>query len=438
MPTLRFAIAIALGAVWWVLGWTPLAWAHNAFVVSLAVWEWVVAWRLRRRLRAGREVASALEIAAPAPVVVSVVNPSSLPAFVMVKDEPPLEFRWEGERRHPHQLRPLFASLVPAQSQVSFSYTVTPLRRGEFAFGIVYGQVSTPLRLVWLPVHWELPQKVQVLPNLSAARKYALLMRKLQMREMGLRRSPLPGAGTEFAALRYYLPDDDPRWIDWNATARRGRLVSKEFALERGQNIIAVVDAGRVMATPLNGLTKLDYAVNAAAFILYLAHLLNDRIGLMVFARQILHWLPPRRGVKQWDAILQALRKVEPQLLEADYAHAFAQLLRSLPRRSLLVLFTDLIDPDTSEALIQHARLLAEKHLVLVVAMSDYELRLLLAHPTHDPPDLYRRAAAVAVLTDRLSAIGQLRESGVSVLDTAPEKMFKELFEHYLLAKQWL
>ncbi len=438
MPTVRFALALTLGAVWWALGWTLFAWAYNAFVLGAALWELFAAWRLRRFLQGERKVNSVLEIDAPAAVTISVVNPTLFPAFVALKDEPPLDFRWEGGVRHPNQLRPLFAAFVPARSQADLTYTVTPMRRGEFSFGTLYGQVSTPLRLVWLPIKWSLPQTVRVLPNLSMARRFALLMRKIQLREMGLRRVPFHGAGTEFASLRDYLPDDDPRWIDWNATARRGRLVSKEFELERGQNIVAVVDAGRVMATRLNGLTKLDHAVNAAAFVLYLAHLLDDRIGLMVFARQILHWLPPRKGVKQWDAILQALRQVEPQLVEAEYAAAFTRLLQSLPRRSLLVLFTDLIDPDTSDALIRHARLLAEKHLVLVVAVSDYELRLLLEQPVKDAPDLYRQAAAVAVLTDRLKAVGQLRESGVAVLDAAPEHLFSELFTHYLLAKRRL
>jgi len=234
------------------------------------------------------------------------------------------------------------------------------------------------------------------------------------------------------------LPDDDPRWIDWNATARRGRLVSKEFELERGQNIVAILDAGRVMATRLDGLTKLDHAVNAAAFVLFIAHNLEDRVGLMIFSDRIQRWLPPSKGVRQWESILEALRQVEPQLVEANYASAFAHLLQNLPRRSLLLIFTDLIDPDTSEALITHAKLLAEKHLVIVVALSDYELRSLLAEPIDETSDLYRQAAAVAVLNDRLRAVAQLRESGVNVLDTSPEALFNALLEHYLLAKRRL
>jgi len=291
---------------------------------------------------------------------------------------------------------------------------------------------------VWLPVCYPLPQTVRVLPNLAQARKYALLMRKVRMREMGFRPIPLKGAGTEFSSLRDYLPDDDPRWIDWNATARRGRLVSKEFELERGQNIVAVLDASRVMATRLDGLTKLDHAVNAAAFVLYIAHNLEDRVGLMIFSDRIQRWLPPSKGVRQWESILEALRQVEPQLVEANYAGAFAHLLQNLPRRSLSLIFTDLIDPDTSEALITYAKMLAEKHLVLVVALSDYELRSLLAEPINEPSDLYRQAAAVAVLNDRLRAVAQLRESGVNVLDTSPEALFNTLLEHYLLAKRRL
>lgn len=438
MPTVRLALALALGAVFWAFGLLPFAWAYNGVILLAALWELFAVARARRSLRCERKVNEVMEISAQGEVNIVITNPTNMPLMVAVKDEPPLDFRWDSPSKRPDQILPLLGTLLPPRSQVSLRYFVTPMRRGEFRFGEVNLKLSTPLMFVWLPVRYPLPQTVRVLPNLAQARKYALLMRKVRMREMGFRQIPLKGAGTEFSSLRDYLPDDDPRWIDWNATARRGRLVSKEFELERGQNIVAVLDAGRVMATRLDGLTKLDHAVNAAAFVLYIAHNLEDRVGLMIFSDRIQRWLPPSKGVRQWESILEALRQVEPQLVEANYAGAFAHLLQNLPRRSLLLIFTDLIDPDTSEALITYAKMLAEKHLVLVVALSDYELRSLLAEPIDEPSDLYRQAAAVAVLNDRLRAVAQLRESGVNVLDTSPEALFNTLLEHYLLAKRRL
>ena len=438
MPTVRLALALALGAVFWAFGLLPFAWAYNGVILLAVLWELFAVARARRSLRCERKVSEVMEISAQGEVNIVITNPTNMPLVVAVKDEPPLDFRWDAPSKRPDQILPLLGTLLPPRSQVSLRYFVTPMRRGEFRFGEVNLKLSTPLMFVWLPVRYPLPQTVRVLPNLAQARKYALLMRKVRMREMGFRPIPLKGAGTEFSSLRDYLPDDDPRWIDWNATARRGRLVSKEFELERGQNIVAVLDAGRVMATRLDGLTKLDHAVNAAAFVLYIAHNLEDRVGLMIFSDRIQRWLPPSKGVRQWESILEALRQVEPQLVEANYAGAFAHLLQNLPRRSLLLIFTDLIDPDTSEALITYAKMLAEKHLVLVVALSDYELRSLLAEPIDEPSDLYRQAAAVAVLNDRLRAVAQLRESGVNVLDTSPEALFNTLLEHYLLAKRRL
>ena len=438
MPTVRLALALALGAVFWAFGLLPFAWAYNGVILLAVLWELFAVARARRSLRCERKVSEVMEISAQGEVNIVITNPTNMPLVVAVKDEPPLDFRWDAPSKRPDQILPLLGTLLPPRSQVSLRYFVTPMRRGEFRFGEVNLKLSTPLMFVWLPVRYPLPQTVRVLPNLAQARKYALLMRKVRMREMGFRPIPLKGAGTEFSSLRDYLPDDDPRWIDWNATARRGRLVSKEFELERGQNIVAVLDAGRVMATRLDGLTKLDHAVNAAAFVLYIAHNLEDRVGLMIFSDRIQRWLPPSKGVRQWESILEALRQVEPQLVEANYAGAFAHLLQNLPRRSLLLIFTDLIDPDTSEALITYAKMLAEKHLVLVVALSDYELRSLLAEPINEPSDLYRQAAAVAVLNDRLRAVAQLRESGVNVLDTSPEALFNTLLEHYLLAKRRL
>jgi len=438
MPTVRLALAFALGAIFWAFGLLPFAWAYNGVIVLAALWELFAVMRVRRSLRCERKVSEVMEISAQSEVNIVVANPTNLPLMVAVKDEPPSDFQWDAPTKRPDQILPLLSTLLPPRSRVSLRYLVTPMRRGEFKFGEVNLRLSTPLMFVWLPVRYPLPQTVRVLPNLAQARKYSLLMRKVRMREMGFRPIPLKGAGTEFSSLRDYLPDDDPRWIDWNATARRGRLVSKEFELERGQNIVAILDAGRVMATRLDGLTKLDHAVNAAAFVLFIAHNLEDRVGLMIFSDRIQRWLPPSKGVRQWESILEALRQVEPQLVEANYASAFAHLLQNLPRRSLLLIFTDLIDPDTSEALITHAKLLAEKHLVIVVALSDYELRSLLAEPIDETSDLYRQAAAVAVLNDRLRAVAQLRESGVNVLDTSPEALFNALLEHYLLAKRRL
>lgn len=438
MPTIRLALAIAAGAVLWALGLTPFAWAYNIALMMAAAWEIWTVHKARKQLRVERDVANALEIGVPSQVSLSLSNPTPIPLVVIVKDQPPIDFQWEALRKGENQLRPLLTAFVPARHRVAVTYTVTPMRRGEFCFGDTDLRISMPLGLIQLPLRLSLPQTVRVLPNLSQARKYELLMRKMRLREFGFRPMPLRGAGIEFSSLRDYLPDDDPRWIDWNATARRSKLVSKEFELERGQNIVVVLDAGRVMATRLDGLTKFDHAVNAAAFLLYLAHRLDDRIGLMVFADRIGRWLPPHKGVRQWDAILQALRQAEPQLVEANYANAFTRLLQNLPRRSLLTVFTDLIDPDTSEALLTYARLAAEKHLVLVVALSDYELRTLLTEAPQEPTDVYRQAAAVATLNERLRAIAQLRESGITVLDTAPEALFAALVENYLLAKRRL
>ncbi len=438
MPTVRLALTVAAGAALWALGLTPFAWAYNLALAITVAWEAWTVHKALKRLGVERGIANALEIGAPHQVTLSLSNPTPIPLIVTVKDEPPMDFQWDALRKEANQLRPLLTAFIPARHSATVAYTVTPMRRGEFNFGDTDLRISTPLGLVQLPLRLSLPQTVRVLPNLSQARKYELLMRKMRLRDLGFRPMPLRGAGTEFASLRDYLPDDDPRWIDWNATARRSKLVSKEFELERGQNIVAVLDAGRVMATRLDGLTKFDHAVNAAAFLLYLAHRLDDRIGLMVFADRIFRWLPPRKGVRQWNAILQALRQAEPHLVEANYADAFTRLLQNLPRRSLLIVFTDLIDPDTSEALLTHARLSAEKHLVLVVALSDYELQTLLTEAPKEPTDVYRQAAAVVTLNDRLHAIAQLRERDISVLDTAPEGLFAALVEQYLLAKRKL
>jgi hypothetical protein len=172
MPTVRLALAFALGAIFWAFGLLPFAWAYNGVIVLAALWELFAVMRVRRSLRCERKVSEVMEISAQSEVNIVVANPTNLPLMVAVKDEPPSDFQWDAPTKRPDQILPLLSTLLPPRSRVSLRYLVTPMRRGEFKFGEVNLRLSTPLMFVWLPVRYSLPQTVRVLPNLAQARKY--------------------------------------------------------------------------------------------------------------------------------------------------------------------------------------------------------------------------------------------------------------------------
>ncbi|MCS7222951.1 MAG: DUF58 domain-containing protein [Armatimonadetes bacterium] len=437
-PTFRLIFLSALGAFLWLSGWLYLPIGYvvilgTATVVDIAVTRWLL-----QHLRVERKGPQVLELGTAQTVQILISNPTFLPASVLIKDDVPDALDWETQGKSQDHLRPILKTRIGPYFRKVVSYSVIPKRRGDFTWTIIVVALTSSLGLVQAFTTMRQDQTFSVLPNLAEARKFELVMKKMQMSQFGSRPYPLRGAGTEFASLRDYCPDDDPRWIDWNATARRGRLVSKEFQWERGQNVIALVDSGRVMATRLNGATKLDHAVNACAFLLYLARHLDDKIGLMVFSQTIDRWLSPRRGLPQWEACLRVLRQVEPRFVEADYQRAFTFIGNQVTRRSFFIVFSDLTDPDTSEALLSYCGLLAEKHYVLLVAVSDFEYQDVLKKVPQTEEDLFRCAAAIALMQERMRAVAFLKERGVAVLDATPEKIWGALVDHYFLAKRRL
>ncbi len=437
-PTLRLVALTALGSLIWIPGWFAAGIALSIVTVTLAAVDVALALWLIRRIRVVRSLPPVLELESRQEVCLIVSNLGFVRASVLLKDDPPEGVRWELDGGKFEDLRPVVKTFISPFIQKALTYTLVPLRRGEFTFRHLIVAVRTPLGLIEAIETRKEAQRFTVLPNLAAARRWEWMMRKRQMSQFGARTYLVTGAGSEFASLRDYFPDDDPRWIDWNATARRGRLVSKEFQWERGRNIVGVLDAGRVMATPLDGLTKLDVAVNACAFLLYLARHLDDRIGLLVFRQAVERWLPPQRGIRQWETCLKVLRQVQPELVESDYRRALTYLGNQITRRSFVVLFSDLTDPDSSESLMSYCSVLAEKHQVLLVAVSDYEYEQLLEDPPATADELYRKGAAIALLNERLKATLVLKNRGVEVIDTSPEQLFTALIRYYLTVKRRL
>ncbi len=180
---------------------------------------------------------------------------------------------------------------------------------------------------------------VKVYPNLAHTTQFDLMARRGRLQQLGVRKTRLQGVGRDFESLRDYLPDDEMRRIDWKATARRGKLVSRQYEVEKSQAVIIVLDVGRTMLTEINGVQKLDYAIDAALLLAYVASVSDDMVGLLVFSDHVHTFLPPRRGRGQVFAILEHLYDARASLAEADYQSAFAYLQYTLAQARAHCLF---------------------------------------------------------------------------------------------------
>ena len=367
-----------------------------------------------------------LYIGADNTVGVSVSSWAGRPLRLAIRDEYPPEFSASDVY--------LATGLTPG-ARVEVHYTVRPPSRGLFSFGDVVLRVEGAPGLVTRQHRYPAQAAVKVYPNLREISKYELLSRRGLLAEAGLKTARQFGAGTEFEYLREYLPDDDYRRIDWKASARRNAPITVEHETERSQNVLVLLDTGRLMGARVDGLTKLDHAVNCLALLAYVAVRHGDRVGLLAFADRVESYLAPARGRRQLFRLVDAIHAVQPQPVEANLGQALAYLGNRNPKRSLLVLFSDLADPEPAREAAAHLRLAARRHLLAYVSVRDRELADLAAAEVHDTRGAYGAAVAQRLLGERLEIIETLSRQGIIALDLPTEQLTAGVINKYLEIK---
>jgi uncharacterized protein (DUF58 family) len=262
-----------------------------------------------------------------------------------------------------------------------------------------------------------------------------LLLRQNRLQELGLRHTRMFGEGTEFERLREYLPDDEYRRINWKATARRNRPITVEYQTERSQNIVAVLDTGRMMQSPVAQIAKLDYVVNAVLFLAYVATGKGDKVGLMTFADQVQYFISPKQGRGQFYRMLELLYGLKAAPVEPDYRRALSYLALKQRRRSLVVIFTDLSGGASMDSLVSHVSVLAQRSLPLVVTISDPDVYAAARQQPQDSLAVYQRAMAEQLLDERQITLDQLRRQGVLTLDVPANQLSLAVINRYLELK---
>lgn len=404
----------AVAAAVWLAVCAAAAWGDLLGAVRPGELEWV------------RTTPAKLSIGVANPIELQVRNASSRPARILARETPPPGF--DGQRViGPVELAPRGYSTA--------TLAFTPPARGSYRFGEV-GVVSFgPRRLAAWRGTAPIAEEVRVYPDIQAVKQYALLASRGLLHEIGVRAARYAGAGTEFESLRDYLPGDSFRDVDWKATARRGTPVVRRYEVERSQTVVVAVDAGRLMTPVSGGITKLDRAINAALLLSYLATQMGDQVGLLVFGRDVRAYLPPKRGHRQFLAILEALYSVEGKLEEPDYQGALRYLTTRLPRRALVVVFTELAGEQASERLLRTLGSLAPRHLPLMVTLRNREVE---ARAVCDPTsenEVFSAAVAEDLLRDKAAALRALQARGALALDVAPERLSVATVNRYLEIK---
>lgn len=401
-----------------------------------------------------------------------------------------------GERETNAAVLPAIARLrveVGPNGEAEGVYMVTPTRRGQWQFGALSARYTTRLGLWHRQFRHMSTQgegQVRVYPDVSHVRRYELRLREGRLRDIGLHAARLRGQGTEFESLREYSSDDNYKDINWKASARRGSLVSTQYEIERDQTILIALDCGRMMtalaqfrdekrgaqreavldgianrfaavdggtstrngasrstsnadsraqtvSSPLSEpgatpLSKLDCAINATVLLAHVSASMGDSVGVLLFADSVLGFVPPRKGRLQTGLIIEALYAAQPSLVEPDYNAAYNYILSRRVRRALVVTFTDLIDPDASRELLQASGALRRHHNALCVSINNRDVMDLAGLMPQEATELYAKAMAQRMLTQRAAALEGLRRQGVGILDVDASQLTIATVNRYL------
>lgn len=404
--------------------WTLVLLLDTALLAS-ALTDFILA--RRTPLKVWRNLPPRLQVGVANKIEIDAVNTGSRPALLLIKDDVPADFTVEPD---------LLSLRVSGSSRAKMFYRATPTKRGKFEFGDLHLRVRGPLGFMWHERIIPAKTPVAVFPDMRGASRLLLADAALDMVNLGLRKLRRDGRGSEFARLRDYAQGDSVREVDWKASARRGRPVTRVMESERSQTILIGVDAGRSMAARVEGLTKLDHAVNAALFLAFVAVRNGDRVGLVVFADGVKSYLAPAAGRAQYRKIVDALYSAKPHLTYVDYLALFKELNVRLLRRSLLCVFTDFIDEDQAATMVDPLRRLARRHVPLCLSVKDTALAHLLQTSPPDTEIAFQHAVASELLLEREQMKRRISQGNVvQMIDVNPDELSLAAVNKYLEIK---
>lgn len=418
------------------LVWIGPAWWDLRFLWAMALWDVMAlvswGWDFEQLPPPGdielrRMWSAAAAFGTGSSVEIGLRNHGKISITAVVLDDVPTQFRSEP---------PELELRAAAGEMGSARYTILPVERGDARLGRVFVKYQSLFRIAERWAEADLSQIVRVYPNLEEARRQTIYLIRSRQVQLEKRLKRQRGQGRDFESLRDYRPGDPLRDICWTASARRSRLVSKIYQVERSQVVWLVLDAGRLLRARVKGPSKLDYAVNAALALAQVALYSGDRVGLLAYGRKLQQQIPAGRGPLHLRALVESLAQVQSEPYEANHARAAETLLTTQSRRSLIVWLTDLAETPATPEVIESAMQMTSRHLVLFGVIKQPELAELAARSPETAREMYHHVAAQEMLDRRELLLRQLQQQGALAMEFDPAHFTPLLVNHYLEIKE--
>lgn len=345
---------------------------------------------------------------------------------VRVIDELPFQF----QRRDVN-----FEAQIPAQQKVSIAYQLHPVKRGEYHFGGINVQVSSELGLVARRFVFSANQMLPVYPSYVQLRKYELSAINQHLKNLGIKKIRRVGNNQEFEQVKEYVAGDDVRTLNWKATARRNTLMVNHYQDEKSQQVYSLIDKGRVMRMPFEGMSLMDYAINAALVISNVAIRKDDKAGLITFNHRVGTVLKAAKTGGQMQAIVETLYNQKTSYKETDYEAMFVQVRKNITQRSLLLLYTNFESFSSMQRQLPYLRKLAVQHVLVVIFFENTELNKLTHAPANSTEEIYLKATAEKFSLEKHRIVAELRRHGIYAVLTSPDKLTINTINQYLELK---
>ena len=359
-------------------------------------------------------------------ILIELQNQYDFKISCTVIDELPMQFQ---ERNWKREL------IIPSKESTTLPYIIKPQERGEYHFGDINVFVEGPLRLIKRRYIFKREQRIKVYPSYIQMRRYQLIAVGNMLQQSGVKKMRKLGHSLEFEQIKEYVPGDDYRTINWKATARHGGMMVNNYTDERSQQIYCVINKGRVMKMPFEGLTLLDYAINAALVLSNVALQKQDKAGLITFAQNLDTFIPADKKPTQINQILETLYKQQTNFLEPDFEKLFSVVRNRITHRSLLILFTNFESVESLERELPSLKRLAHYHLLMVVFFENTELKQLVEGRLTTIEDIYIKTIAEKYRYEKQLIAKELQKHGIISVLTSPQNLTVNSLNKYLELK---
>ncbi|GGW33301.1 hypothetical protein GCM10007383_17960 [Arenibacter certesii] len=359
-------------------------------------------------------------------IEISLSNSYLFSVRIKILDELPHQFQKRDFR---------IISTLGKGKEKRYTYQIRPTERGVYVFGNLNVFANSPLGLVVKKYTFCNQQEVPVYPSFLQLRKYNLMAFTNRLFEYGLKKIRRIGHTMEFEQIKDYVPGDDIRNINWKATAKRGHLMVNQFQDERSQPIYSIIDKGRVMKMPFEGLSLLDYAVNSSLVISNIAIKKQDKAGMFAFSNKIENRVVAERRSAQMNLILETLYNIKTNFLESDYSLLYADIKRNINHRSLLILYTNFETLDALERQLPYLKAIAKQHLLVVIFFENTELNRFVAEKAQTTQQIFEKTIAEKFIYEKKLIVNELRKHGIQTILTKPENLTINTINKYLEIK---